>query len=90
MAFIVFYFNYIYFEYSKRKKWFLVAKFNDKIIHDIYNYEQFNIDYNNKNLSNYNMENKKYQECYTRKILIDNFNIKSYNEIYQNLKMNLI
>ena len=36
------------------------------------------------------MENKKYQECYTRKILIYNFNIKSYNEIYKNLKMNLI
>jgi len=69
----------------KNKKWFLVEKYNDKIIHDIFNYEQFNIDYYNKN-HNYNMEKKKYQEYYTLKILNDNFNIKSYNGIYYKKK----
>ena len=32
------------------------------------------------------MENKKYQEYYTLKILNDNFNIKSYNGIYYKKK----
>ena len=32
------------------------------------------------------MENKKYQEYYTRKIMNDNINIKSYNEICTKFK----
>ena len=66
--------NYIYYESNKRKygckgkckfdkiknKWFLVENCSHNIIHDIYSYDKFNDDYDNKNLVNYNMSIKKY------------------------------
>ena len=44
------------------KKWYLVEWCDEKIIHDIYNYEQFSSDYDNNNLNFYNISFKKYQE----------------------------
>lgn len=78
--------NYIYYECNKRKngckrkwkydknkkKWFLVEICNNNINHDIFSYATFNEDYDNKNLFNYNMSLKKYQEYYTKKMLTDN------------------
>ena len=65
--------NYIYFEYNKRKKgcngkckfkkndkkWYLVENCDKNIIHDIYNYDKFYSDYDNKKLEYYNMSLKK-------------------------------
>ena len=92
--------NYIYYECNKRKKgckgkckfdkikkkWFLVEHCSHNIIHDIYSYAKFNDDYDNKNLANYNMSIKKYQEYYTKKMFTDNNNIKTYNDIYTQFK----
>ena len=55
-----------------KKKWFLVEICSNNINHDIFSYATFNEDYDNKNLFNYNMSLKKYQEYYTKKMLTDN------------------
>ena len=68
-----------------KKKWFLVEICSNNINHDIFSYATFNEDYDNKNLFNYNMSLKKYQEYYTKKMFTDN-NIKTYNNIYAQFK----
>ena len=69
-----------------KKKWFLVEICSNNINHDIFSYATFNEDYDNKNLFNYNMSLKKYQEYYTKKMFTDNNNIKTYNNIYAQFK----
>ena len=78
--------KYIHYECSKRrfgckgkikydinnKKFFIINECNDAIEHDVLPFTEFNQDYLDKNLVNYNMSYKKYQRYYIKSLYLNN------------------
>ena len=104
----IIYKKYIHYECSKRrygcagkvkydinnKKFFIIKECDDAIEHDVLPLDEFNQDYLDKDLENYNMSYKKYQRYYIKALFLNNdftdiekIQIKFKNEFNTNFKL---
>ena len=96
--------NIIHYEYFKckygykgkcifdKKKLSMIMNCDNSIEYDTINYNKFNEDYKAKNLGQYNMKYKKYQEYHLKSLFLNNDilqNIDSYKKFKDQLKLPL-
>ena len=78
--------------YSIKKKLSIIMNCDNSTEYDTINYNKFNEDYKAKNLRQYNMNYKKYQEYHIKSLFLNNDilqNIDSYKKFKDQLKLPL-